>query len=54
MESFERCNGWWIKEPNVIPRAVSWSRVSIFKRSDIPYVFGKVILIGCLKLLEIF
>ncbi|GJV50858.1 phospholipase-like protein [Tanacetum coccineum] len=25
-ESFERCNCWWSKDPNVIPRAVGWSK----------------------------
>ncbi|GJY61740.1 phospholipase-like protein [Tanacetum coccineum] len=41
-ESFERCNCWWIKDPNVIPRAVGWSKKSIFNRSDCGYLFAKV------------
>ncbi|GJX00889.1 phospholipase-like protein [Tanacetum coccineum] len=40
-ESFERCNCWWIKYPNVIPRAVGWSKKSIFNRSDCGYLFAK-------------
>ncbi|GJZ37109.1 hypothetical protein Tco_0583300 [Tanacetum coccineum] len=40
-ESFERCNCWWIKDPNVIPRAVGWSKKSIFNRSDCGYLFAK-------------
>ncbi|GJX53696.1 phospholipase-like protein [Tanacetum coccineum] len=26
VESFERCNCWWIKDPKVIPRALGWSK----------------------------
>ncbi|GJS66513.1 hypothetical protein Tco_0681077 [Tanacetum coccineum] len=40
-ESFERCNCWWIKDPKVIPRALGWSKKSIFKRSDCCYLFAK-------------
>nr|GEW90223.1 phospholipase-like protein [Tanacetum cinerariifolium] len=40
-ESFERCTCWWIKEPIVIPRAVGWSKKSIFNRSDCGYLFAK-------------
>ncbi|GJZ03960.1 phospholipase-like protein [Tanacetum coccineum] len=40
-ESFQRCNCWWIKDPNVIPRAVGWSKKSIFNRSDCGYLFAK-------------
>ncbi|GJX56959.1 phospholipase-like protein [Tanacetum coccineum] len=40
-ESFERCNCWWSKDPNVIPRAVGWSKKSIFNRSDCGYLFAK-------------
>ncbi|GJQ90391.1 phospholipase-like protein [Tanacetum coccineum] len=42
-ESFERCNCWWSKDPNVIPRAVGWSKKSIFNRSDCGYLFAKVL-----------
>ncbi|PWA41695.1 phospholipase-like, Aminotransferase-like mobile domain protein [Artemisia annua] len=41
LESFERCERWWSKDPNVIPRAIAWSRKSIFKRSDRSYLFAK-------------
>nr|GEX62010.1 phospholipase-like protein [Tanacetum cinerariifolium] len=40
-ESFERCNCWWIKDPNVIPRAVGWSKKLISNRSDCGYLFAK-------------
>ncbi|GJX05263.1 phospholipase-like protein [Tanacetum coccineum] len=40
-KSFERCNCWWIKDPKVIPRALGWSKKSIFKRSDCCYLFAK-------------
>ncbi|GJT03263.1 phospholipase-like protein [Tanacetum coccineum] len=40
-ESFERCSCWWIKNPNVIPRAIGWSKKSIFNRSDCGYLFAK-------------
>ncbi|GJW40987.1 hypothetical protein Tco_0066832 [Tanacetum coccineum] len=40
-ESFERCNCWWIKDPNVIPRADGWSKKSICNRSDCGYLFAK-------------
>ncbi|GJZ56957.1 hypothetical protein Tco_0612451 [Tanacetum coccineum] len=40
-ESFKRCNCWWSKDPNVIPRAVGWSKKSIFNRSDYGYLFVK-------------
>ncbi|GKB14491.1 hypothetical protein Tco_0848414 [Tanacetum coccineum] len=42
-KSFERCNCWWIKDPNVIPRVVGWSKKSIFNRSDCGYLFAKVL-----------
>ncbi|GJS76061.1 hypothetical protein Tco_0725942 [Tanacetum coccineum] len=41
LESFERCNCWWIKDPKVIPRELGWSKKSIFKRSDCCYRFAK-------------
>lgn len=41
LESFERCHGWWIKHPNVIPRALAESRKSIFKRTDRSQPFFK-------------
>ncbi|GJS74287.1 hypothetical protein Tco_0707128 [Tanacetum coccineum] len=40
-ESFERCNRWWINDPQVIPRALGWYKKSIFKRSDCSYLFAK-------------
>ncbi|GJW03949.1 phospholipase-like protein [Tanacetum coccineum] len=40
-KSFERCNCWWNKDPNVIPRGVGWSKKSIFNRSDCGYLFAK-------------
>ncbi|GJT96000.1 phospholipase-like protein [Tanacetum coccineum] len=40
-ESFERCNGWWIKDPKVIPRALEWLKKSIFQKSDCRYLFAK-------------
>ncbi|GJZ78837.1 phospholipase-like protein, partial [Tanacetum coccineum] len=43
-DSFERCNCWWIKDPNVIPRAVGWSKKSTFNRSDCGYLFAKILL----------
>ncbi|GKC33186.1 phospholipase-like protein, partial [Tanacetum coccineum] len=41
LESFERSNRWWINAPQVIPRAIGWSKKSIFKRSDCCYLFAK-------------
>nr|GEV15363.1 hypothetical protein [Tanacetum cinerariifolium] len=32
---------WWNKEPNVIPRGVTWSRKNIFNTSDYTFCFGK-------------
>nr|GEV19527.1 phospholipase-like protein [Tanacetum cinerariifolium] len=43
LETFERCESWWIKEPKVIPRALGWSKKSLFTRSDYPYLFSKVL-----------
>ncbi|GJV06360.1 hypothetical protein Tco_1344016 [Tanacetum coccineum] len=37
----------WSKDPNVIPRAVGWSKKSIFNRSDYGYLFVKVQNIVC-------
>ncbi|PWA65872.1 phospholipase-like protein [Artemisia annua] len=42
LETFERCERWWTKNPNVIPRAIAWSRKSIFKRSDHSSLFEKI------------
>ncbi|GJV05307.1 phospholipase-like protein [Tanacetum coccineum] len=41
LETFERCESWWIKDPKVIPRALSWSKKSLFTRSDYPFLFTK-------------
>ncbi|PWA71826.1 phospholipase-like protein [Artemisia annua] len=41
LETFERCERWWTKNPNVTPRAIAWSRKSIFKRSDRSSLFAK-------------
>ncbi|GKD58082.1 hypothetical protein Tco_1295591 [Tanacetum coccineum] len=41
-ESFKRCNRLWIKDPEVIPRALGWSKRSIFRRSDYCCLFAKV------------
>ncbi|GKD88053.1 hypothetical protein Tco_1359207, partial [Tanacetum coccineum] len=41
LESFERCNRWWINHPQVIPRALGWSKKLIFKRSDCCYLFAQ-------------
>ncbi|GJT78233.1 hypothetical protein Tco_1044958 [Tanacetum coccineum] len=41
LESFEGCNRWWINHPQVIPRALGWSKKSIFKRSDCCYLFAQ-------------
>nr|GEV50933.1 phospholipase-like protein [Tanacetum cinerariifolium] len=41
-ESFERYNCWWIKDPNVIPRAVGWLKKSMFYRSDCGCLFAKI------------
>nr|GEX80485.1 phospholipase-like protein [Tanacetum cinerariifolium] len=39
LETFERCESWWIKDPKV--RALGWSKKSLFTRSDYPYLFSK-------------
>ncbi|GJW66887.1 hypothetical protein Tco_0121311 [Tanacetum coccineum] len=36
-----RCESWWIKDPKVIPRALGWSKKSLFTRSDYSYLFAK-------------
>ncbi|GJV76538.1 phospholipase-like protein [Tanacetum coccineum] len=41
LETFERCETWWIKDPKVIPRALGWSKKSLFTRSDYSYLFAK-------------
>ncbi|GJY59322.1 phospholipase-like protein [Tanacetum coccineum] len=41
LETFERCESWWIKDPKVIPRALGWSKKSLFTRSDYPFLFAK-------------
>ncbi|GKA53759.1 hypothetical protein Tco_0747074 [Tanacetum coccineum] len=41
LEFFERSNRWWINAPQVIPRAIGWSKKFIFKRSDCCYLFAK-------------
>ncbi|GKC38940.1 hypothetical protein Tco_1051324 [Tanacetum coccineum] len=41
LETFERCESWWIKDPKVIPRALGWSKKSLFTRSDYSYLFSK-------------
>ncbi|PWA66273.1 phospholipase-like protein [Artemisia annua] len=41
LESFDRSFHWWNKEPDVIPRALAWTRKQIFKRSDYILLFGK-------------
>ncbi|GJY18863.1 hypothetical protein Tco_0390354 [Tanacetum coccineum] len=40
LETFKRCERWWIKDQKV-PRALGWSKKSIFKRSDYSYLFAK-------------
>ncbi|GJU20496.1 hypothetical protein Tco_1153838 [Tanacetum coccineum] len=42
LESFERSNLRWINAHQVIPRAIGWSKKSIFKRSDCCYLFAKL------------
>ncbi|GJS64260.1 hypothetical protein Tco_0678824 [Tanacetum coccineum] len=46
LETFERCESWWIKDPKVIPRALGWSKKSLFTRSDYSCLFAKVSSIG--------
>ncbi|GJV28213.1 phospholipase-like protein [Tanacetum coccineum] len=41
LETFERCESWWIKDPKVIPRALGWLKKSLFTRSDYSYLFAK-------------
>nr|GEZ56817.1 phospholipase-like protein [Tanacetum cinerariifolium] len=41
LKTFERCESWWIKDPKVIPRALGWSKKSLFTRSDYPFLFAK-------------
>ncbi|GJT83122.1 phospholipase-like protein [Tanacetum coccineum] len=41
LETFERCESWWINDPKVIPRALGWSKKSLFTRSDYSYLFAK-------------
>ncbi|GJV45622.1 putative reverse transcriptase domain-containing protein [Tanacetum coccineum] len=41
LETFKRCESWWIKDPKVIPRALGWSKKSLFTRSDYSYLFAK-------------
>ncbi|GJX61971.1 hypothetical protein Tco_0294871, partial [Tanacetum coccineum] len=41
LETFEICESWWIKDPKVIPRALGWSKKSLFTRSDYSYLFAK-------------
>ncbi|GJX91218.1 phospholipase-like protein [Tanacetum coccineum] len=41
LETFERCETWWIKDLKVIPRALGWSKKSLFTRSDYSYLFAK-------------
>nr|GFA18180.1 phospholipase-like protein [Tanacetum cinerariifolium]GFA26986.1 phospholipase-like protein [Tanacetum cinerariifolium] len=43
LETFERCESWWIKDTKVIPRALGWSKKSLFTRSDYSYLFSKVL-----------
>ncbi|GJW70394.1 phospholipase-like protein [Tanacetum coccineum] len=41
LKTFERCESWWNKDPKVIPRALGWSKKSLFTRSDYSYLFEK-------------
>nr|GEU99371.1 hypothetical protein [Tanacetum cinerariifolium] len=41
LETLERCESWWIKDPKVIPRALGWSKKSLSTRSDYSYLFAK-------------
>ncbi|GJW05731.1 putative ribonuclease H-like domain-containing protein [Tanacetum coccineum] len=41
LETFKRCESWWLKDPKVIPRALDWSKKSLFTRSDYSYLFAK-------------
>ncbi|GJX96709.1 hypothetical protein Tco_0352507 [Tanacetum coccineum] len=41
LETFKRCESWWIKDPKVILRALGWSKKSLFTRSDYSYLFAK-------------
>ncbi|PWA57127.1 phospholipase-like, Aminotransferase-like mobile domain protein [Artemisia annua] len=41
LETFESCERWCTKNRNVTPRAIAWSRKSIFKRSDRSSLFTK-------------
>ncbi|GJT59690.1 hypothetical protein Tco_1003223 [Tanacetum coccineum] len=41
LESCEQSILWWNKEPNVIPKALVWSRKEIFNRCDYKFLFGK-------------
>ncbi|GJX60905.1 phospholipase-like protein [Tanacetum coccineum] len=40
LETYERCESWWIKDQKVIPRALGWSKKSLFTRSDYSYLFA--------------
>nr|GEV38449.1 hypothetical protein [Tanacetum cinerariifolium] len=41
LETFKRCESWWIKDLKVIPRALGCSKKSLFTRSDYPFLFAK-------------
>ncbi|GKA77928.1 hypothetical protein Tco_0784465 [Tanacetum coccineum] len=41
LETFERCERWWIKDPKVMPRALGWSKKSLFTIFDYSYLFAK-------------
>nr|GEX06774.1 phospholipase-like protein [Tanacetum cinerariifolium] len=41
LDTFERCESWWIKDPKVIPRALGWSKKSLFTRFAYSYLFTK-------------
>ncbi|PWA54585.1 phospholipase-like protein [Artemisia annua] len=43
LETFPKSSIWWVKNLNVIPRGIAWTKVATFGKSDYSTIFGQEI-----------
>ncbi|PWA39760.1 phospholipase-like protein [Artemisia annua] len=41
LETFPKSSNWWVKNLNVIPRGIAWTKVATFGKSDYSTIFGQ-------------
>ncbi|PWA56703.1 phospholipase-like protein [Artemisia annua] len=41
LETFPKSSIWWVKNLNVIPRGIAWTKVATFGKSDYSTIFGQ-------------